>query len=246
MMIRRPTQRRGARLRIGGLGDALSDKLGFPTTGNLITWDQLWADRATALTLPDPTVYAAGIPAGAEANEASASEQLSVLYQQAYIRSLFDLATQQPAQPGGMYYEVNYPAYVVSSTVVPSWEQAYLASQAGSVPAGDVTPLQALAQYPSFTNLPASAAPPAAVVAASEAVDFPTQATATQPAAAAGGSSASPISAGSPAASSSAAGSAGGSANQTTAAATTGLSSIPWWVWAIGGAALLWYVMERQ
>jgi hypothetical protein len=60
------------------------------------------------------------------------------------------------------------------------------------------------------------------------------------------GSSASPISAGLPAASSSPAGSAGGSANQTTAAATTGLSSIPWWVWAIGGAALLWYVMEKQ
>ena len=243
MMIRRPTQRRGARLRIGGLGDALSDKLGFPTTGNLITWDQLLADRATALTLPDPSVYAAGMTAGTPAaNEASASEKLNVFDQQAYIRSLFDLATQQPAQPGGMYYEVNYPAYVVSSTVVPSWAQAYLASLAGSVPAGDVSPLQALAEYPTFTNLPASAAPPAAVVAASEAVDFPTQATATQPAAAAGGSSASPISAGS----SSTAGAAGGSANQTTAAATTGLSSIPWWVWAIGGAALLWYVMEKQ
>jgi hypothetical protein len=130
----------------------------------------------------------------------------------------FGLPTDQPGNPTGMVY---------LSDPVP----------AGFVSPGDDVMALAIQRWVGANNTDAGAQP-----AFSQAVPVMGGQTAAQ----AGGSLASSISAGLPAASSSAAGSAGGSANQTTAAATTGLSSIPWWVWAIGGAALLWYVMERQ
>ena len=130
----------------------------------------------------------------------------------------FGLPTDQPGNPTGMVYLTD---------PVP----------AGFISPGDDVMALAIQRWVGANNTDAGAQP-----AFSQAVPVMGGQTAAQ----AGGSLASSISAGLPAASSSAAGSAGGSANQTTAAATTGLSSIPWWVWAIGGAALLWYVMEKQ
>lgn len=153
----------------------------------------------------------------------------------------FGLPTDQPGNPTGMVYLTDpVPAGFISpgddvmALAIQRWVGANN-TDAGAQPAFS----QAVPVMGGQT-----AAQAAQIAAINAAVAGRSVA---QPAAAqAGGSLASSISAGSPAASSSPAGSAGASSNQTTAAATTGLSSIPWWVWAIGGAALLWYVMERQ
>jgi hypothetical protein len=233
MMVRRPLQRRGARSVPGGLGDTLSDQLGFLTTGKLITWDQLAQERAANWMVP-AVPQSDGTLAG---QERQAAASLSLNFQQGYIQSLLNAAQQQTAQPGGLYYEPAIPAYVISSTTIPAWEMAYLQSTGN---------LATLAQYPSF-GISTDSSTAAAVSAAAQ-VDSPVAAPAAQPAAINGGVSpaSASIMAISPAASSSAAGAAGATANQTTVPAATGLASIPWWVWALGAGVVLWFFMEGR
>lgn len=238
MMVRRPLMRRSARSGIGGLGDApwVSQwtSAGYNDGGRILQFVQNQPNqpdgngpvdvaRATGKWVPWNGGYQ--MPGG-----------ISRLWMH------FGLPTDQPGNPTGMVY---------LSEPVP----------AGFVSPGDDVMALAIQRWVGANNTDAGAQPAfsqavpvmggqtaaqAAQIAAINAAAVAGQSIAQPVAAQAGGSSASSISAGSPAASSSAAGSAGGSANQTTAAATTSLSSIPWWVWAIGGAALLWYVMEKQ
>jgi len=237
MMVRRPLMRRSARSGIGGLGDApwVSQwtSAGYNDGGRILQFVQNQPNqpdgngpvdvaRATGKWVPWNGGYQ--MPGG-----------ISRLWMH------FGLPTDQPGNPTGMVY-LSDP--VPAGFISPGDDVMALAIQrwvgANNTDAGAQ---QAFSQ--AVPVMGGQTAAQAAQIAAINAAAVAGRSVAQPAAAQAGGSLASSISAGSPAASSSAAGSAGGSANQTTAAAT-GLGSIPWWVWAIGGAALLWYVMERQ
>jgi hypothetical protein len=202
----------------------------YPTTGRAVSPQEFLAGYQAVAT--------PNYPAADSSNPASwggtVAIGLSLDAQRAYIRSLYEAASQDAGDGHGNYWEPAYPAYEYSANV-PSWALPFLASQVAQPGPGDAPRSTASVLNELQTMVTGSNA------AAAEAARLGTSG------AAAGTSyqyaaSAAPVHSGTPAAP----GTPAPDPLADSGAGRSGLSGVPMWAWLAGAAVALWFVMEKN
>ena len=190
----------------------------YPNTGRAISPAQFGAEYQ-AIATPN---YPVADPSNPGQWGATVAVVTSLDAQRAYNRSLYDAGIQDPGDGHGNYWEPAYQSYVYSADV-PSWALPFLPSQVAEPAQGATpqTPAAVVQQLNAMVNA-SNAAAAAPLIPAAPAVVI---------------HSAVP---GSPVANSPA------SSSVSESTPGPGLSSVPWWGWAIGGGLLLWLVMEKN